>query len=83
MRILLTHTHENHEPDETLHQVNQSLVAFPIDQDKIYPGVTVEQVRASCGCPLQIAETLHVTSLPPESILLLLREKLDPGHLYI
>ena len=50
---------------------------------EIYPGITVEQVRAACGWPLKVASNLKQT-LPPEAgVLKLLREKLDPQKLYL
>lgn len=50
---------------------------------EVYPGVTVEQVRAACGWDLKVASQLKVTADPKESSLKLLREKLDPQNLYL
>ena len=50
---------------------------------EIYPGVTVEKVKAACGWPLKIASELKQTLAPSENVLKLLREKLDPQRLYL
>jgi glutaconate CoA-transferase subunit B len=50
---------------------------------EIYPGVEVDQVKAACGWDLKIAHQLKRTSPPEESILTLLRERLDPQKLYL
>jgi glutaconate CoA-transferase subunit B len=49
----------------------------------IYPGVTVEQVRAEVGWPLQARERLASVEPPNETELHLLREVLDPKKLYL
>ncbi|WP_224365208.1 CoA-transferase subunit beta [Hyalangium versicolor] len=50
---------------------------------EVYPGVTPEQVRAACGWPLRVAETVRTAAEPDASVLSLLREKLDPKRLYL
>ena len=50
---------------------------------ELYPGVTVEQVKAACGWPMKVAAKLTQTETPPEASLKLLREKLDPKRLYL
>ena len=50
---------------------------------ELYPGVTVEQVRAACGWQLKVADRLVTTPPPTKHILKLLREKLDPQKLYL
>ena len=50
---------------------------------EIYPGITVEQVRAACGWPLKVASNLKQTLAPEAGVLKLLREKLDPQKLYL
>jgi len=50
---------------------------------EIYPGITVEQVQAACGWPLQVASKLKQTVAPEARVLELLREKLDPQKLYL
>jgi len=49
----------------------------------IYPGVTLEQVRANVGWPLQAREPLKPVDLPTAHEIRLLREKLDPKKLHI
>ncbi|MDD5629464.1 MAG: CoA-transferase subunit beta [Elusimicrobia bacterium] len=49
----------------------------------IYPGVTVEQVRANVGWALQARSPLQGVALPTAREIKLLREKLDPKRLHI
>ncbi|MCY0999755.1 CoA-transferase subunit beta [Myxococcus sp. MISCRS1] len=50
---------------------------------EVYPGVTPEQVRAACGWPLRVADSVRTTGEPDLSVLSLLRERLDPQRLYL
>lgn len=50
---------------------------------EVYPGVTPEQVRAACGWPLRLADSVRTATEPDPSVLTLLREKLDPQRLYL
>jgi glutaconate CoA-transferase subunit B len=50
---------------------------------EIYPGVTPEKVKASCGWDLKISAQLKVTPAPTHKVLDLLRNKLDPQKLYL
>ena len=50
---------------------------------EIYPGVSLEQVKANCGWDLKIAKNLKTTQAPSAEALRLLREKLDPQKLYL
>jgi glutaconate CoA-transferase subunit B len=50
---------------------------------ELYPGVTVEQVKAACGWDLQVAPDLKPAAVPDARIVDLLREKLDPQRLYL
>ncbi len=49
----------------------------------LHPGVGFEQVREGMGWEPRIAETVAETLAPTPDELRLLREELDPGHLYI
>ena len=49
----------------------------------IYPGVTVEDVKANVGWPLQVRATLPLVALPTALELRLLREVLDPRKLFL
>jgi glutaconate CoA-transferase, subunit B len=49
----------------------------------IHPGVTVDQVRQNTGWPLQVMEDLRVTDPPTAEELRILREDLDPEHIYL
>ena len=50
---------------------------------EIYPGVTVEQVKKSCGWDLKVAPELRVTENPSSDTLALLRNKIDPERMYL
>ncbi|MBP6669386.1 MAG: hypothetical protein KA180_08050 [Gemmatimonadales bacterium] len=49
----------------------------------IYPGVTVEDVKANVGWPLQVRATLPLVAPPTALELRLLREVLDPRKLFL
>lgn len=49
----------------------------------IHPGVTVEQVRENTGWPLALAEDMQTTRPPTVEELRILREELDPDHIYL
>lgn len=49
----------------------------------LYPGVTLEQVKANVGWPLKAQEPLRSVELPTQHEISLLREKLDPKKLHI
>jgi glutaconate CoA-transferase subunit B len=51
---------------------------------EVYPGVTVERVRAACGwSDLKVARDLRDAAVPDARIVSLLRDKLDPQRLYL
>lgn len=49
----------------------------------LHPGCTVEQVQANLGWEIKIAENLSTTESPLAEELRIIREELDPAHLYI
>jgi len=49
----------------------------------LYPGVEAESVMKKAGWPLRVAPTVTVLPPPTEAELHLLRDVLDPNHLYI
>jgi glutaconate CoA-transferase, subunit B len=49
----------------------------------IHPGVEVEQVRQNTGWPLKVLDDLRVTEPPSTEELRILREELDPDHIYL
>lgn len=49
----------------------------------LHPGCTVEEVRANIGWDVRIADTLAETPAPTDEELRIIREELDPQHLYI
>lgn len=49
----------------------------------LYPGVTVDEVKASVGWPLRVRETLESITPPSFEELDLLRNKLDPQKLFL
>jgi len=49
----------------------------------IYPGVDPEETKKKAGWPLRVAARLTVLPVPSEQELHLLRDVLDPNHLYI
>ncbi len=50
---------------------------------ELYPGVTVDQVRAKVGWDLRVAPDLAVAEDPSADIVRLLRESLDPQQLFL
>ena len=50
---------------------------------EIYPGVTTDQVRKSCGWDIKISDAVAVSNPPPDKSLALLRNKLDPQKLFL
>ena len=50
---------------------------------ELYPGVTVEQVKAACGWDLKVAARLRTSDSPSDEVLALLRNRLDPEGLYL
>lgn len=66
---------------------NLGILGFPASTREmtllsVNPGVTVEQVVANTGWPLQVADTVTENSPPTDEELRILRE-IDPDHLYI
>jgi glutaconate CoA-transferase, subunit B len=49
----------------------------------LHPGVTVDQVCQNTGWPLKVLENLTVTEPPTAEELHILREELDPDHIYL
>jgi glutaconate CoA-transferase subunit B len=49
----------------------------------LHPGCTVEQVRENTGWSVRTAPIIRTTEPPLESELMLLREELDPGGIYL
>jgi glutaconate CoA-transferase, subunit B len=49
----------------------------------LHPGCTVEQVRSNIGWDVRIAPDLRTTDAPSVEELRIIREELDPKHLYI
>lgn len=49
----------------------------------LHPGATLEQARANTGWPLRAAPDLRTTEPPTAEELRLLREELDPQHIYL
>jgi glutaconate CoA-transferase subunit B len=49
----------------------------------LHPGCTVEQVRENIGWDVEIAADLQATEPPRAAELRIIREELDPEHLYI
>ena len=50
---------------------------------EIYEGITVEQVKQNCGWNLKIAANVKTISQPSQSVLEILRNKIDPDKLYL
>jgi len=50
---------------------------------RLYPGVTVDELKANVGWPLRVREQLELVSPPTSEELRLLREVLDPKRLYL
>lgn len=51
--------------------------------ESLHPGVSLEKVRESLGWPVRVAARTATTEPPTADELRLLREELDPRHLYI
>ncbi len=49
----------------------------------LHPGCTVDDVRANIGWEVRVADRLSTTEPPTAEELRLMREELDPNHLYI
>ncbi len=49
----------------------------------LHPGCTVDEVRANIGWDVRIADTLAETPAPTDEELRIIRDELDPQHLYI
>jgi glutaconate CoA-transferase, subunit B len=49
----------------------------------LHPGCTVEQVRDNTGWDVRVSTNLKVTDQPTPEELRIIREELDPSHLYI
>jgi glutaconate CoA-transferase subunit B len=49
----------------------------------LHPGVTLEDVLANTGFPLQVPDKLEATPLPMPEELRLLREEIDPKGVYL
>ena len=49
----------------------------------LHPGVTAEEVRENTGFEVDFSEKVGATPLPTAEELRLLRETIDPGHVYI
>ncbi len=49
----------------------------------LHPGCTLEQVRNNTGWDIRVASNLRTTDAPTEEELHIIREDLDPQHLYI
>ncbi|HEY8989139.1 MAG TPA: CoA-transferase, partial [Candidatus Limnocylindrales bacterium] len=50
--------------------------------DSLHPGATIDQVRATIGWTVRIADDLAATPPPTVDELRLIREELDPGGAY-
>jgi glutaconate CoA-transferase subunit B len=51
--------------------------------ESLHPGVSVERVQENLGWPVKVAPQLTTTEAPTADELRLLREELDPRHLYL
>lgn len=49
----------------------------------IYPGVSVDEVRANVGWPLEVRDTVEEVEPPSDEVLRVLREELDPNGRYL
>ena len=49
----------------------------------LHPGCTVEQVRENTGWEIRISPQLTTTEIPNDDELRIIREDLDPTHLFI
>jgi glutaconate CoA-transferase subunit B len=58
-------------------------VAGEMTLESLHPGVSVERVQENLGWPVKVAPQLTTTEAPTADELRLLREELDPRHLYL
>ena len=49
----------------------------------LHPGCTPEQVRSNTGWDIQVSADLRTTDEPTSEELHIIREELDPKHVYI
>ena len=49
----------------------------------LHPGSSIEQVRGATGWPIRVAKELETTEPPAAEEIRIIREELDPAHLYI
>jgi len=49
----------------------------------LHPGSTVEQVKENTGWDIRISTQLTTTKIPNDEELRIIREDLDPSHLFI
>jgi glutaconate CoA-transferase subunit B len=49
----------------------------------LHPGCTLEQVRNNTGWNVRVSAALETTDEPTSEELRIIREELDPAHLYI
>jgi glutaconate CoA-transferase subunit B len=49
----------------------------------LHPGCTLDDVRANTGWDVRVADRLATTDAPTDEELRIVREELDPGHLYV
>jgi glutaconate CoA-transferase subunit B len=49
----------------------------------LHPGVDLERVRENLGWEPKVSAAVGVTEAPRPEELRLIREELDPGHLYV
>ena len=50
---------------------------------ELHPGVHINEVRENLGWDIQISPNLTETQSPTEEELRIIREELDPEHIYI
>ena len=49
----------------------------------LHPGCTIEQVKENTGWDIRISPQLTTTEAPNDEELRIIREDLDPSHLFI
>ena len=49
----------------------------------LHPGCTIEQVKENTGWEVRISTQLTTTEIPTDEELRIIREGLDPAHLFI
>jgi acyl CoA:acetate/3-ketoacid CoA transferase beta subunit len=71
-----------------IHRIVTNLAVLDVKGDddtlrllSVHPGVSVDEVRAATGCPLQVAAEVPETRTPTTEELVLIREVLDPRNL--